>query len=452
MASVQSEARPAQVSLRLGATSVVIVLAWGPMFEVVPQRRSSRGGQRVLLVTSPAPPKGLSPFYTGEKLMPLGLGFLIASLERAGHTVEFTDLYLDPEQAFTVESFDCVGISANTVCLRGTRRLLNECLAARRRGWRGKIVVGGPHTSVAPETLPDEVDHLVQGEGELALLGILSGEIQERLVRAPRIRDLDQLPRPAYERFVGRPYQVTTELLPSKRVFSASSSRGCPFSCSFCSAKNIWTKRYTSFSPERIVDDVRYLVREHKADGIYFREDNFTVSKRRVQNICEGLIAAGINVPWATESRVDTVDEDLLKLMHRAGLRGVYLGIEAATQELLDRYSKGITLEQVERFLGWAEHLGLRVYASFIVDTPFETLADRLAMLRFFERHPRVRCWPNHFTGLPGSELYDLVIQDRAYSHLDDVGLAHLPRQAYPTSTRRLRWRQATRKLGLRGR
>jgi O-antigen biosynthesis protein len=401
----------------------------------------------VLLVSSPAPPPGLSPFYTGEKLMPLGLGYLIAALERAGHDVEFQDLFLRDAPLPLPDRFDAVAISANTVCFRGTRRVINECVAARRRGWKGKIIVGGPHTSVAAETVPAEVDHLVQGEGELALLGVLEGKVPDRLVCGERIRELDSLPRPAYERFARLPYHVTTELLRGRRVFSLSSSRGCPFACSFCSAKNIWARRYTWFSAERIVDDMKYLQRTHDVDGVYFREDNFTVNKKRITELCELMLREKLDLEWATESRVDTVDRELLGLMHRAGCRGLYLGLEAATQARLDDYAKGITLEQIERFLGWTLELDLRVYASFLIDTPQETLEDRRALWRFAERWKHVRCSANHFTGLPGSELYDQVIRDRAYTLIDDVGLAHLPHKPFPTTTPRLWLRK---KLGRR--
>lgn len=403
--------------------------------------------QRVLLVTSPAPPRGLSPFYTGEKLMPLGLGYLIATLERAGHEVSFVDLFLRDAPLPAPDRFDWVGVSANTVCFRGTRRIINECLAARQRGWRGKIVVGGPHTSVAPETIPAEVDHIVQGEGEHALLDLVEGTQSVAKICGERLRDLDDLPRPAYERFASQPYHFTTELLDARRVFSLSSSRGCPYACSFCSAKNIWTRRYTCFSPERIVDDMKFLKREHGVDGVYFREDNFTVNKRRVAEMCELMLHEELGLQWATESRVDTVDRELLGLMQRAGCRGLYLGIEAATQARLDDYLKGITLEQIERFVGWTRELRMRVYASFLIDTPQETLEDRMALWRFAERYGHVRCSANHFTGLPGSELYDQVIREHAYAQIDDVGLALMPRKPFPKTTPRLWLRRKLHRL-----
>lgn len=123
----------------------------------------------ILFTTSAAPEK--SPFFTSEKRPPLGLGFLMSVVRNEGHRVFFIDNYLKPSN-FIKEGYlqkndiDFVGISANTICYRDTLRMFNEIQNLRKKGlWNGKIIVGGPHTSVALETIPEFVDYVVQGEG-----------------------------------------------------------------------------------------------------------------------------------------------------------------------------------------------------------------------------------------------------------------------------------------------
>jgi len=119
----------------------------------------------VLLTTSAAPHQ--SPFSTTEKRPPIGLGFLISVLRNAGHQVFFIDNYLSPSDFLETDylqrhDIDFVGIYANTICFRDTRRMLYRLEYLRQTGrWRGKIIVGGPHTSVALETIPPFVDFVV---------------------------------------------------------------------------------------------------------------------------------------------------------------------------------------------------------------------------------------------------------------------------------------------------
>ena len=286
----------------------------------------------ILFTTSAAPSQ--SPFSTTEKRPPLGIGFLISVLQNAGHKVFFIDNFLQPSNFLETgyiqkNKIDYVGISASTICFRDTLRMLYKLEYLRQtKQWYGKIIVGGPHTSVALETLPDFVDYVVQGEGEKVIVDIVEGEVKERVIRYPRISNLDNLPMPAWDYFASLPYDWGVPWFPDQPVFTMSTSRGCPFSCSFCAVHSIWGNRYIHFSAERIVSDIEYLIEHFKIKGIYFREDNFTFNRKRLTNFCDLLLTKGINVFWACETRVDTLDKELVKLMYQAGARGFYIGVE----------------------------------------------------------------------------------------------------------------------------
>ena len=176
---------------------------------------------------------------------------------------------------------DAVGIYANNICYASTRRMLALFQEKRERGeWKGKILVEGPHTSVGAQEIPDFVDHIVIGEGEVSVPKILEGEIKDRILTGEKVEDLDSLPRPTWDKFLSLPYQWSHHWNRSKPLYTMNTSRGCPFGCRFCSVKSIWGKSYRAMSAARVVEDVEHLVRDHGASGIYFREDNFTLSKK----------------------------------------------------------------------------------------------------------------------------------------------------------------------------
>jgi glycosyltransferase involved in cell wall biosynthesis/radical SAM superfamily enzyme YgiQ (UPF0313 family) len=384
-----------------------------------------------LLTTSAAPTQ--SPFSTSEKRPPLGIGFLISVLRDAGHEVFFIDNYLKPSDFLDAgylqeHSIDVAGVYANTICFRDTLRMLYAMESLRRtRQWQGKIVVGGPHTTVAPETIPDFVDHIVQGEGEQAICDIVEGRVSERVVRYPRLTELDRLPRPAWDCFVDKPYRWDVNFFADAPVFTMNTSRGCPFQCTFCSVGSIWGKRYTCFSAERIVSDIEHLTQTYGAKGIYFREDNFTLDERRLRRFCEFMIDRGLRIPWVCESRVSTLTRELVGLMVRAGLRGFYFGVESGSQRVLNSLQKGITVEQTENAFRWCQEYGVKTAASIVIGVPGESSADLAATAQLLQRISPTITWRNVFVGIPESRLYRHVLQSRVYECIDDRGLVYLP-------------------------
>lgn len=383
----------------------------------------------ILLVTSAAPL--MSPFFTNEKRPPLGIGFLISVLRDAGHHVFFIDNYLSPgnfleHDYLTENKIDLVGIYANTICYRDTKRMVNTIQMLREKGdWKGRIIVGGPHTSAVPESIPELVDHIVIGEGERAILDIVDG-VSDRVIQKDLIADLDQLPMPAYDYFVDLPYDFGVEWFPQKPVFTMNTSRGCPFRCTFCSVASVWGREYRYFSADRVADDIRHLVNNYGAKGIYFREDNFTASRKRTVSFCEGLLRHRIDIKWMCETRVDSLDQELMALMHRAGCEALYIGVESGSQRLLDFMKKGITLEQTHNVFRWCGEMGIKTAASFIVGVPTETPAERRMTVELCHAIRPTTCSFNVFVGIPRSPLYDYVLENDLHEYVDDRGLVYL--------------------------
>lgn len=384
----------------------------------------------ILLTTSAAPTQ--SPFSTSEKRPPIGIGFLISVLRNAGHEVFFIDNYLQPSNFLETDylqrnKIGFVGIYANTICYRDTLRMFYRLEFLRRSGrWNGKIIVGGPHATVALDTIPGFVDHVVQGEGEQAILDIVEGRVNDRVVCLPPVKNLDDLPMPAWDYFINLPYKWSVDWFSVTPIFTMNTSRGCPFRCSFCSVGSIWGKQYTYFSAERIVSEIEYLIKQYNAKGIYFREDNFTLNKSRLRRFCELLIEKDLRIPWFCESRVNTLDRETVELMHRAGVRAFYFGVESGSQRILDFLQKDISIEQTRTAFRLCHEFGIKTAASIIVGVPTETEDDREATRRLIREIKPTVTWYNVFVGIPNSRLYRYSIDNKLYEFVDDRGLVYL--------------------------
>jgi GT2 family glycosyltransferase/pyruvate-formate lyase-activating enzyme len=297
----------------------------------------------------------------------------------------------------------------------------------RRCGdWRGKILVGGPHTSVALNTIPDLVDFVVQGEGERAILDIVEEKVNSRVVSYPRIKPLDDLPMPAWDYFIHLPYDWGLDWFKEKPVFTMNTSRGCPFHCTFCSVGSIWGRNYTFFSAERIISEIEFLAEHYGAKGIYFREDNFTCNRERLNRFCRLMTERRIGIPWACETRADALDRETVAFMHQAGARAFYIGVESGSQRMLDYFKKGITLEQIRNAFTYCREFGIQTGASILIGAPTETEEDLKRTFALIEEIQPTVMWPNVFVGIPDSGLYQYAILNKLHEFIDDRGLVYL--------------------------
>jgi radical SAM superfamily enzyme YgiQ (UPF0313 family) len=373
---------------------------------------------------TPPVPKN-TPWTMSEKMAPLGIGFLISVLKKEGHKVYFIDHVLETsfhKNILKDKKIDFVGLYLNTMCFFEGRNLLFEIEKIRKaKEWNGKIMVGGPHPSVRPEDIPDFVDHIVRGEGEKAILEIVNGS-SEKIIQKEFVKDLDALPPPAWDYFARLPYDFACDFFPDRPAFNHNTSRGCPFNCTFCSNASVWGKMNRTFSAERIVEDIQHLMSNYGARGIYFREDNFACSKNRVYNFCELLLKKNINLSWACETRVDNLDNDILALMHHAGCKGIFFGVESGSQRMLDFFSKGTTLGQIKNVFDECNRLEIKTYASFVVGLTDETEQELLDTIKFSNQIKPTNKGFNIFIGIPYSKLYEYLKENDLYDFIDEAG------------------------------
>jgi len=281
-----------------------------------------------------------------------------------------------------------------------------------------KAVIGGYHVSAIPlETMKEfaAFDIGVIGEGEHTAREILDGkepaEIRgiihrngsSEIIRTPpregRIA-LDTLPMPAWDLYDLKSYDAVLPVEPL---------RGCPFSCTFCF--RTVGKEVTYKSPPRVLAEIKRGIDEFGIHSYRFLAGTFPLKKSHAVEICEGIIREGYEIDWSSSVRIDTVDEELLRLMKKAGCSILQLGIESGDPEILRRCAKGITPEMAEETVRACKRIGLKVGANFILGLPHET---RESVEKTYRLSIRLRRYVDsvNFAVLvpyPGSEIYELT-------------------------------------------
>lgn len=365
-----------------------------------------------------------------ENAYPLGLAHLTSILRESGFEVSM----LDPEnQGMDTESFkrkieqekpDIFGIACATM---NFDKALELTKIAKKIG--AKTILGGIHATAAYEEViksNPEFDYVVFGEAEKtivelctfirgakpslhSILGLAYRENGSPKVNPARpfLEDLDKLPPPQWDLLDLGVYTLPDFIYPGKRGITIVTARGCPAKCIFCSVPLMNGYKFRHFSAKRIVDDMEILVKKHNIEFIAFRDDTFTVSRQRVMDICNLLLERDVKVRWYCLARVNTVDQEMLFLMKKAGCEMMHYGVESADQKILNTLKKGINVQQIRDAAQWTHNAGIKIAGSFIFGNPGETqeTMDKTVELAL-ELDPDIA----HFfvmAPLPGTELYE---------------------------------------------
>ena len=191
------------------------------------------------------------------------------------------------------------------------------------------------------------------------------------IVNAPRplISRLDDLPLPAHSLLPLGAYRAPAIQAPAAMVVTG---RGCPGNCCFC-LKHVVTGRTVRLrSPAAIVEEL-LLLQKLGVRHVYMQADLVTVCRDQVAHLCRLIASEGLRLAWSCSARVDSVDQELLQLMGRAGCQCITWAIESGNDVLLWRIGKGTRTKGVEQVLAWAREAGIRSWGSFILGLPGET-------------------------------------------------------------------------------
>lgn len=297
------------------------------------------------------------------------------------------------------------------------------------------VVWGGWHPSLLPaETLKNDfVDVVVRGQGEPAIC-----ELVRALKEKTQLKHIEGISykengaifsnkcRELYD--VNNFHPVRFDILKLERYISKNqlgqrsifwnSSQGCPYGCGFCCTAAVFKRRWSGLRFEKLIEEVKILVDNFRVDSITFAEDNFFVDLKRVEDFCYGLLKTNLNIRWATDIRIDKLNQlsdAFMRLLKASGCVKLYIGAESGDQEILDLIDKRIRLEETYRA---AEKLHkYKIICDFfvVVGFPVNPKKDLMQSLKMINEikslYPDHQFTPLIFTPYPGIPLLGLSVK-----------------------------------------
>ncbi len=351
---------------------------------------------------------------------PLGISILAAELEQLGHEVRLHDDSIDDLDDIkrSMEWAELVGISSLTPNARRARELGK---IAREEIGR-PVVMGGPHPTTNPEfflnagaadicvqgegdeTLPEIIEHLHDRSKWEGIQGItfLKDGVQTATQRRPLVKKIDQIPFPAYHLWDIPRYM---RLMVNPGV-TAITSRGCPYACTFCDAE-MTPRQYRAMNPERTVDLIEQILRTYNPPQIVLFDDLFTIQRKRVIAVCKEIIKRDLFFEWVCESRVDTMDFEMLRWMRKAGCVKIYYGLESGSPRMLVTMKKGVTPEKVREGARLNRQLGMYFKFFILYGFPEDTPEDHVLTEQLIaQTRPDAVCC-SILQPIPGTEVYE---------------------------------------------
>lgn len=218
------------------------------------------------------------------------------------------------------------------------------------------------------------------------------------------IEDLDSLPFPARHLVDNSIYRRPDN---NKVQATIKVERGCPFHCFFCLATPVSGAKVRRRSVENIVAEIRECVEKYNIRNFLFWSDIFNLDKKWTMDLCQAIIDSGLKITWSANTRADTADLEMAKMMYKSGCRLVSIGVESGSQEMLEKMGKNITLNDVRRTVKVFKQAKIRIYNYFVIGLPWETEETVEETIKFAIELNSDFISFYTATPLPGSRFYD---------------------------------------------
>lgn len=397
-----------------------------------------------------------------EKYLPLGLLYLSSSLKKSGHEVLLTDVnnfqtstFLE-DKTFDLNGYyeamikkeisdfspDLIGISVH---FSGRFRPAIELARLVKRDFADvSIIMGGIHPTIFPEEILKEyscVDFILRGEGEITLTDLVN-TIERKLYHFDKIdglcyrdngriivntkkhfiEDVDTIPFPDYDVINLSDYYFDTSrwINPKKLPINLSvyilSSRSCPHQCTYCSMFMAHGPSFRMRSAENVVDEIEYLYKRFNHHYYSFMDDNLTLNKSRMIEICNSIIRRRLDIQFDTPNglAINTLDKDILDAMVNAGMIKVCLAIESGSPEIRKSINKRLSQEKIfEVFELVNRYPELAYNVFFIIGFPNETFATLEETYQLIKQLGLKKAVISFATPFPGTELYEECVKNK---------------------------------------
>ena len=394
----------------------------------------------------------------GPKCPPLGIAIIAAYVEQKNYKVQIIDGF-----ALNCKVDDiCEEIKKQKpkVILVGSmtanHKTALEIMEKTKQIDKTIITIcGGPHVTSLPEStiLKPYVDYLVINEGEITTIELLDMIFKRKKIdpaeikgiaykengvmklteKRPFIKNLDDLPMPAYHLLPMDSYKAYGWLDEGRKFTTMITSRGCPSKCSFCISSKNFMHWWRARSTEKVFEEILLLYNKYGIRHIYFQDDEFLVDHNRIKKLADLIIQNKLDIIWECLGRVININEDLLNDMARSGCKSILYGIETGYEDGLKKINKLATLEMAINAVKLTQKYGIMVKVTFIIGFPWESEKEIKQTIKFAKELDADITFFNTLNPYPGTYIYQEIADNNLFVGAGDNWEHHISHGTTPT-------------------
>lgn len=402
---------------------------------------------------------------------PLGLAYIAGAIKQAGHVVSVVDASaegLNQVEQFKDEIYlyglsnqqiiDRIPIQVDVICLGlmftnnwlSSRELIKDL---RTRFPKAVIIGGGEHATAAPELCLRQapMNYIVLGEGETTIVHLLEqienrGEIDkvsgiaylkdDKLLKTSlrkRIKEIEKIPWPAWELFPLQLYfdQKMSHGVYRGRTLPVMATRGCPYTCTFCSNPQMWGRKYEMRPPSDFVDELQYLADNYGVKNFDLYDLTAIIFKKWIVEMCQEIIDRGLDITYQLPSgtRAEAIDFEVAELLFKSGCKNITYAPESGSKKVLRQVKKKVKLNKMLDSIRFSSKAGINVHLNMIIGFPDDTHRDYFETLWFLLKcswHGANDMGMAIFTPYPGSELYDELTAEGKVNIFEDDSIIEI--------------------------
>lgn len=369
----------------------------------------------------------------GMQMPPLNDLYVVGHARAGGLDVNFLDAQLEPERFATLlrnrfEDYGAVIMMGSTQSFAADAKLFARIKSVRPEVYS---ILFGSHATFMPQAAlaADSVDFIVLREPEETVRDLLHtlaarknignvrgigfrGANGQAVINQPRpFMDMDDLPIPD-RTLLPKGIDYFNPVVKRMPYTTLQTSRGCPGKCIFCTAPTFYGKRIRNRSAGNVLEELRTLAKLGYRE-VFFRDETFTAYKKRNVEICEGMLAEGLDLTWVANGRVDMIDRETMALMKRAGCHMLKFGVESGDDGMLSTYQKGTRVEQAKEAFRMAREVGLDTHAHLVFGGPGESPATMQKTIDLVIEMGATTASFGILTPYPGTTLFNMVAEKR---------------------------------------
>lgn len=359
----------------------------------------------------------------------LGLGYIASYIHANSDDIKISLSHSTDDIIENIKRIkpDVIGLTANSLSFQWT----NELACKIKQNFDIPLILGGPHITIVPASLPASIDIGVLGEGEQTMLELIELIQKEGVFDKESLKNIDGLVFREKDKLYFTKKRRLIEPLdvipfPDRDLLKVQqgsgkhwrqthimTSRGCPYKCRFCSSSSMWEKTRL-FSANYVVEEIKLLIEKYRIQQILIYDDLFIVNKKRALAISKLIRKEGLHkkADFGCLSRADIFDEDIAKALKNMNVTWISFGMESGSQEILSFLKNdAITLDMIRKAVALAKKIGIpAVDGSFMVGSPHETREDALKTVAFIRELGLSTIGYNITTPFPGTELWKYAL------------------------------------------